>query len=294
MWQLDSQENIVLDSGEIATICNIRDPVGAAMIASRAFSVKTEKHWRKLAWTEVRTVLREAFTEWSTLPDGVSTDNELGLVGGPNDPFPGLLTLWLVGLGIKHRTIRPGQPTDQPQIERNHRTLNGLACNPTALTNIERLQQSLDRERYVYNHRYPCEASDCDGHPPLTAHPELLSPRRPYRPEWELALFNLSLVYKYLAGFTFERKVNASAQVSLGRRMYSLGKQLMREQNLKVVYVRFDLDNVNWVFYQDEQFEAELVRRPIKGINLETFTGMKPQSIRLHQPIQLTLPCFVA
>ncbi|MEE8391160.1 MAG: hypothetical protein V3S14_10240, partial [Anaerolineae bacterium] len=75
---MDNQEGIQLSSGEIATICNIRDPVGAAMIASRVFSVKTELHWRKLKWTKVRGVLRDAFTEWQTLPDGVQTDNELG------------------------------------------------------------------------------------------------------------------------------------------------------------------------------------------------------------------------
>jgi hypothetical protein len=64
VWQLDSQEAIRLHNEEITTVCNIRDPVGAAMIASRAFAVRTERHWRKLEWTEVRTVLRGAFTEW--------------------------------------------------------------------------------------------------------------------------------------------------------------------------------------------------------------------------------------
>ncbi len=58
------------------------------MIASHAFAVQTARHWRKLHWTEVRQVLREGFTEWQTLPDGVLTDNELALVGSPNDPFP--------------------------------------------------------------------------------------------------------------------------------------------------------------------------------------------------------------
>jgi transposase InsO family protein len=123
IWQLDSQEGIYLHNEEIATVCNIRDPIGAAMIASQAFSVKTEQHWRKLQWTEVRDVLRTGFTEWQTLPDCVQSDNELGLAGGPNDPFPGKLTLWLMGLGVKHRFIQPGCPTQQPHIERNHRTL---------------------------------------------------------------------------------------------------------------------------------------------------------------------------
>jgi len=132
IWQLDNQEKVLLADGDIATICNIRDPVGAAMIGSQAFSVKTERHWRKLHWTEVRQVIRDACTEWQTLPDAVQTDNELGLAGDPNDPFPGQLTLWLAGLGVKHRFIRPGRPTDQPHIERNHQTLHGWTLYETA------------------------------------------------------------------------------------------------------------------------------------------------------------------
>ena len=292
IWCLDSQEGLLLHSGEVATICNVRDPVGAAMIASRAFSVKTERHWRKLEWIEVRGVLREGFTEWHTLPDEVRTDNELGLAGGPNDPFPGQLTLWLVGLGIKHRFIRPGCPTDQPHIERNHRTLDDFALDEQALTDAQYLQAALDRERDMHNHRFPSQASDCAGRPPLTAHPELLRPRRYYQPELELALFDLQRVYDYLASFTFRRTVNASAQVSLGRRMYSLGKQLVRERQLKTVLVRFDADHKQWVFLTES--EQELARRSPKGLDVQTLTGLDPQVTQVAQPVQLTLPFLVA
>lgn len=292
IWQLDSQEGIRLSNGEVATICNIRDPVGAAMIASRAFSVKTELHWRKLKWTEVRDILRDAFTEWQTLPDGVQTDNELALAGGPNDPFPGKLTLWLVGLGVTHRFIRPGCPTDQPQIERNHRTLNDFALDDQAVTGLEPLQQALNRERSMYNHHFPSRASDCAGQPPLTAHPELLRPRRYYQPELELILFDLQRVYDYLATFTFKRTVNASAQVSLDRRMYSLGKKLVRERQVKTALARFDPDHGEWVFLTED--EEELVRRPPKDLDVQTLTGLDPRATQPTQPVQLTLPFFVA
>ncbi len=114
VWQVDHQEGLVLEDGSKATICNVRDPVGAAMIASQAFEVTTAKRWRKLTWEEVRQVLRAAFTEWQTLPDSVQTDNEMALGGNPNDPFPSWLTLWLAGLGIQHSFIQrlaglPGQ-----------------------------------------------------------------------------------------------------------------------------------------------------------------------------------------
>lgn len=101
VWQVDHQEGHRLGNGSIATVCNIRDPYGAAMIASQAFEVKTEKRWRKLTWEEVRQVLRTGFCEWQTLPDSVQTDNEMGLGGNPNDPFPSWLSLYLAAIMLK-------------------------------------------------------------------------------------------------------------------------------------------------------------------------------------------------
>lgn len=289
VWQLDIQEGIRLEDGTIASVCNLRDPVGAAMIASRAFAVQTDRHWRKLRWTEVQQVLREGFTEWQTLPDSVMTDNELTLTGSPTDPFPSLLTLWLVGLGVCHQRIRPHQPTDQAQVERNHRTLSNFALGEDSRTNLSTLQQALDRERFVHNTCFPSRASDCGGRPPLEAHPELLHPRRPYQPEWELALFDIQRVYDYLATFTFQRRVSTAGQVSLGGQVYSVGRAWAGQSLL----VRFDPRRREWVFYREEEGEQEIARRSPKGLDVETLTGLKPDTLSLPVPIQLTLPCFV-
>ena len=153
------------------------------------------------------------------------TDNELSLAGGPNDSFLGLLSLWLAGLGIRHVFICPSCPTDQPQIARNHRTLDNWAVNPADTQDLAHLQASLDREHQVYYTRFPYQAVDCTGRPPVEAHPELLEllrARRPYRPEDELHLFNLQYVHAYLTSFQFQLKVLASGQVNLGRRLYPL------------------------------------------------------------------------
>jgi hypothetical protein len=72
--------------GSIATICIISDPYGAAMIASKAFSMKTGR-WRKITWEEVREVLRMGFTEWQTFLNSVLTDSEMVMGGNPTDPF---------------------------------------------------------------------------------------------------------------------------------------------------------------------------------------------------------------
>jgi hypothetical protein len=291
---LDSQEHIVLQDGSTATVCNIREPFGAAMIASHAFDVGTEHHRRRLAGAEVQQTLRSGFTEWETLPDCVLNDNEVCQADGSKDRFPGSLTLWLVGLGVQHRFIRPRCPTDQPHIERNHLTMDNLAMNEESLVNLTTLQQSLDYERSMYNSYFPSRASDCNGRPPLVAHPELLHPRRPYRPECELALFDLQRVYDYLATFTFERKVSEVGRVSLGRQLYSVGRPWAG----CTVLAKFDPETGEWVFHVKEpeesgENEERVVRRAAKDLDVATLTGLDPQDFAPVPPIQLTFPCFV-
>jgi transposase len=295
VWQLDSQENIRLLDGEVANICSIRDPFGAAMIVSRAFSVQRGKVWRKLTWEEVRQVLREGFTQWQSLPESVWTDHEHALAGNADDPFPSRLTLWLAALGIRHVFIRPHSPTDQPHIERNHRTLDNLAVDETATTDLATLQQALDRERQVYNALFPCQASDCAGRPPLVAHPALLRPRRPYRPEWEWQLFNPLQVYDFLAHLQpLERKINAVGQVHLGGNRFQVG---LRHAG-KPVRVHFDAERIQWVVSlqvdrgSDPKGEM-LAHFPPKGLDYLSLTGLPdPVPSPQPQPIQLTLPCL--
>jgi len=289
VWQVDHQEGHRLADGSIATVCSVRDPYGAAMIASQAFSVKTQQRWRKLTWEEVRQVLRAGFAEWHTLPDSVLTDNEMGLGGNPTDPFPSWLSLYLAGLGVKHNFIRAHRPTDQPQIERQHRALDGFTDDADSRQDLTHFQRALDQERTTYNHAFPARASDCQGVPPLQAHPTLLSPRRPYRPEQEAALFDLQRVYAYLASFTFERKVNRNGQVTLKGRHYTVG--LSHKE--KPIRVRLDANTQEWRFLAPEAQdpEQELSRRPLVGLDFKSLTGLEPPK---HcpglPPIQLSFP----
>lgn len=302
IWQLDTKEGIRLSNGQIASICNIRDPFSGAMIASRAFSVKSSKHWRKLNLDQVRSVLRQAFCEWQTLPDALQTDNELGLSGSPTDSYPSRLTLWLRGLGVAHLFIRPHTPTDQAQVERNHRTLCNFALCEVALSNLDSLQESLDRERHLYNYQFPARASGCAGRPPIVAYPQLLTSRRHYRAELELVLFDIQRVYDYLAEFTFSRKISRSGQVSLGRRMYSVGR---KHADLSVE-VRFDACKAQWLFSQKSQSvpqqdqsqasqhsKLELARRQPRDLDFESLSGLAKAQFQPAPPIQLAFPTFL-
>jgi len=292
VWQVDHQEGHALADGTRATVCSIRDPYGAAMIASQAFSVKTEQRWRKLTWEEVRQVLRAGFSEWHTLPDSVLTDNEMGLGGNPTDPFPSWLSLYLAGLGIQHRFIRPHRPTDQPHIERQHRALDGLTDDASSRRDLPSFQQALDRERAIYNQEYPARARDCHGLPPLQAHPRLLHPRRPYQADQEAGLFDLQRVYEYLASFTFERKVNRNGQVTLKGQPYTVG---LKHQG-KTIQVRLDALTQQWRFLEPDgqAHERELRCQALSGIDFQTLTGLEPAPpFSGLPPIQLTLPLGV-
>lgn len=288
IWQLDHQEGIKLDTGEVATICNIRDPYAAAIIASQSFIVTTVKYWRKLTLSEVRSVLRQSFVEWQTLPQVVQTDNETGLAGSPQVVFPSLLTLWLAGLGIKHQLIRPACPTDQAEVERTHRTVNGFAVHKLSQANHESLQASLDKEKRIHNERFPSRASDCQGRPPLIAHPQLLLQPRPYQDNCEFDLFDLQYVADHLATYMLERKVNASGQVSLGGTAYYVGSNCSG----LTVRVQFDAGTREWVF-ADLETSVEVQRKMPKHFSIEYFTGLEKPTEKPKTAIQLSFPAFI-
>lgn len=157
-----------------ASICTIRDGVGAAILAAQAFAVSGGEPGRRLTWQEVRGVIRSAFARWATLPHAIQTDNEVCLGGQPTDPAPSRLTLWLAGLGVRHDFSRPNTPTDQAHRERTHRTLDGFVGVPDRRLDLAQLQRRLDSERELHNTLFASRASDCQGRPPLVAHPDLL------------------------------------------------------------------------------------------------------------------------
>lgn len=283
-WQLDFQEAIPLADDHRASICNIRDPFGAAILCSQAFDVTSGSRGRRLSWQQVRGAIRATFAEWQTLPDALQTDNEVCLGGQPSDPLPSLLTLWLIGLGVVHHFSRPGNPTDQAEVERTHRTVDGFVGLPNPQLDLSTLQQRLDAERELHNHYFPSRASDCAGRPPLLAHPELLRPRRPYRVEWERALFDEQRVYDYLASIPLERKVSRTGQIQLCGRSRSVGRAIAGQ----VVRVECDALRREWVVRLISGVEVK--RLPIVGLDAPSLTGIADVKAHDLPPLQLTLP----
>lgn len=282
-WQVDGKEKVAIGDNDVATVLNVRDPVGALMIASRAFVTTTEKWLRKLTLQEVQDTLRQAFAEWG-LPLEIQTDREQVYVGAPQGIFPSQFTLWLVGLGITHVVSRDRRPTDQAHVERNHRTLGDMAWQDQHQDTVEQLQPVLDDCRQRHNDELPVHAADCAGRPPLEVRPWAHHSGRPFHPGLEWTFFDLQRVDAYLAGHVWSRKVSAHGEVTIGRHRYQVGCIHAQEP----VSVRFCSDSRSFRFQSaDGTLIAAL---PARGLDKADIIGHMPLTEALPDLFQLPLP----
>jgi hypothetical protein len=284
VWQIDAKENIVLQDHTIATVLDIREPVACVWLGNYAHLVQTAKAWRKLTLAEVQADLRLVFSIFG-LPRAIQTDRE-HLYGQPaNEAFPSPFTLWLVSLGIAHHFSRAHRPTDQPYVERGHRTWHDWLLTPQPYADLAALQAALDQARHVHAQDLPSRAGDCAGQPPLKVHPEVLRGGRPYHPAVELDLFQLDRVDQFLATFTWHYKVTGSGQVTIHDHVYYLGTAHAGV----AVSVRFDPETRQFVFSHTQQGH-ELKRLPAQHLDVVTLTGLTQPGLPAPQPVQLSFP----
>jgi transposase InsO family protein len=294
VWQMDAKESISVAGVGTVTIDQARDEFGRATMMHRIHPAEQpEQRIVKLTTAQVQQDCRIAFTEWG-LPDAIQTDQASIFVDADPTPFPTQLVLWWAGLGIEHRLI--SSPQQNGSVERSHRTLNERTLIDQHFDGADALQNQVDADWHELNAECPSRAKGCHGQPPLVAHPELLVPRRPYRPEWELDLFNLKRVDKCLADHTWIRTVSEVGQVSLGSQRYGLGIAWAGQ----TVSISFDLEQRQFVFTQVKpktkrgQSLPDLppARRDTKGLSAEDITEL-PAALENLPVRQLMLPLLM-
>lgn len=285
-WQIDFKVGIALENGQKVNLHTVRDPVGEACLGAYVFPAgHVGQREKRVTLEQVRSVLRQCFAHWGTLPYEVQTDGEPCLVPSNLGCFPSAFTLWLKGLGVDHLVIR--KVTDNAEVERCHRTV----CDYAVIGNEEctpiELQQVLDQAVHELVFELSSRAEGCAGSTPVQAHPELLHPRRPFRPEHELAHFDLRRVDAYLATLTWHRKAEKSGRVTIGgeHQRYSVGVSYGDRE----ILVRFDPKHRHFVFFEAEAPETEIRRHPVRNLEVEDLTGLAEWPSDLA-PQQLPLP----
>jgi len=296
VWQMDAKESVPVAGVGVVTIHQARDEFGRATVMHRVHPAsEPEQRVVKLTTEQVQQDCRIAFSQWG-LPDVIQTDRAPIFLDKDATPYPTRLSLWWLGLGIEHRLIPRHSPKPNGTVERSHRTLDERTLRDRQFEGADDLQHQVDADWHELNAECPSRAKGCHGQPPLVAHPELLIPRRPYQPEWETALFDLTRVETYLAQHSWLRLVSQVGQVSLGGYRYGLGVAWAGQ----TVSIHFEAALRQFVFTQLRperkpdlrQPELAPIRLPAQGLRIEDLTGL-PSALATLPTRQLMFPLLM-
>lgn len=276
VWEVDAQGVVDLSAGHKVSIVNIVDVVSRLKVESApCWQVSHPSRW------DYQMALRRGFLRHG-LPRRVTLDHDSVFYDNASaSPFPTLLHLWLLALGVDVSFIEHPPPQDHSRVERSHRTMERQALYGQSWRDERAVRQSLDQRREFLNSRYPCRSL---GHqPPLTAFPEARHSGRPYRLEWEEEMLDMERVWNYLAHGRWVRRVSAQGQVVLGGQWYYLGSAFAGQQ----VEITFDPQTRELVF-RSEKGERS-VRLPIRGLTKADLMG-ELSPLRAVPAYQLALP----
>jgi len=259
-WQLDFKEWMAVETVGYVDVLNIRDEASPVKIGSFVYPA------RQSTSRDIQAALRQAFSQWG-LCDRLQTDRDKRLFNPQVDyPFPTPVILWLVGLGIDH-DIAPSAP-DNGCVERFNGTWYERVLVGRDFETIEQIQQTSDEELFWMNHKLPSQGRACQGRPPLEAYPEATSPRRPFAPAQELALFSMPAVYDYLSHQFWWRRVTQNGQISLGGQRYGISTAHAGED----VRLNFEAETARFVA---RTAKGEVIKRfPPKQLTAAYITGL--------------------
>lgn len=252
-WEMDAQGvRQVVGVGRVSVI-NIGDPYSHLRVGSAACLAKN-----KADTADYQLALRRAFLRFGR-PARLSLDHDSAFFDNTSgSPFPSLLHLWLIALGVEVRFITEGRPTEHGFIERTHQVVDQQAMAGQEFTSPLTLQPTLDRRLDFLNGRYPSRV--LDGQPPLQAFPTAIHSGRGYRPEQEAEFLDLQRVYDYLAQNRWFRQVTVMGQFSLGSHRYGLGKTWANQQ----VEIGFDAQTQEFICRSADGQRTQ--RLPAKGL----------------------------
>lgn len=182
---------------------------------------------------EYQRVLRRAFIHYG-LPEQISLDHDSAFYDNKSaSPFPSVIHLWLIALGIQVRFIHKRPPREHSRIERHHQTIAGQAIDNQSFVDITELQCNLQARMLFLNREYPTRA--LNQQPPLQAFPQAKHSSRIYYPEMEEQSINMHQVYAYLKSGRWFRQISSVGTFSLGGYLYNATTQFA-DQALQITF----------------------------------------------------------
>ena len=275
-WEMDAQGVVKVSGLGSVSIINISDLFSRVKVDS--FPCLGTSHPSTL---DYQLVLRRAFVNYG-LPQRISLDHDSVFYDNTSpSPFPSMLHLWLIALGIEVRFIEKQPPAEHSVIERGHQTVTQQAIAGQTFTDGLALQVNLSARLDFLNTRFPSRS--LGGHPPLIAHPEARHSGLPYRLEWEKALLDMQRVCDYLAQARWFRRASSPGQFTLGAQRYGVGKDFTNQ----TLEITFDAQTRELLCLSEDGRQE--IRRPVQGLTKSTLMGELDPLVA--QPVyQLALP----
>jgi len=227
-WELDAQGvTTVAGVGKVSFI-NLLDVYSHMSIDSHA--CPKVRHPKA---EEYQRVLRRAFIRFG-LPEQISLDHDSAFYDNKSaSPFPSIIHLWLIALGIQVRFVHKRPPLEHARIERHHQTVAWQAFEGQTFSDVVELQHQLQARILFLNLEYPTKA--LNGTPPLQAFPQARHSSRAYHLQDEENLLNMQRVYEYLEALRWFRKVSSVGTFSLGGQRYNASTRFA-DQTLEITF----------------------------------------------------------
>ena len=259
-WEMDAQGAIKVPELGRVSIINIIDLFSRVKVGSLPCLNPAHP-----STPDYQLALRQAFVDYG-LPQRMSLDHDSVFFDNAHaSPFPSLLHLWLIALGVEVRFIDERPPAAHSVIERGHQTMSQQAIAGQHISNEVALHQSLAARLDFLNTRYPSRS--LAGQPPLIAHPEARHSGRLYRLEWEEDLLDMHRVYDYLAKGRWFRRVGPVGVFSLGHYRYAVGRTFSNQ----TFEVTFDSQTLEFVCLPADG--REKMRIPTTGLTKSALMG---------------------
>lgn len=254
-WQMDFKGSVpIANIGHVAPL-NVCDEFSSAPLASVIFAASTARPTKGLTSRDIQQAMQTVFTRWG-LPRQLRMDRDPLWIGSTRLEWPGTFLLWLVGLDVLPVINRAKRPTDNAQVERTNRTWMDHVGRGARVASHAQLQRQSDEAWHDRRHYLPSRNRHCNGRPPAVVFPELVHTGRPYHPAQEATLFSMPRVYRYLAQWEWQRKVDKSGCIS----MADYNRLISKQHKGQIVKVRFDAA------------QAHFIARDVAGTKLASFT----------------------
>jgi len=259
-WEMDAQGAIkVPELGRVAVI-NIVDLFSRVKVGSLPCLNPAHPSTQ-----DYQLALRQAFVRYG-LPQRMSLDHDSVFFDNSHaSPFPSVLHLWLIALGVEVRFIDKRPPMQHSVIERCHQTVSQQAIAGQHLSDEGTLHHSLAARLDFLNTRYP--SCSLAGLPPLIAHPEATHSGRYYRLEWEEDLLDMQRVHDYLAKGRWFRRSGPFGQLSIGARRHGVGRAFPNQ----TFEVTFDSQTLEFICLPADG--REKIRVPAQGLTKSALMG---------------------